>query len=242
MDLPISKHRRRRGRVAPGSNRSEASLSIAHTRRKKTNWLYLGASAVIAVLVIGGFAVGSAGIGSGGFSRSGNSDEYVEGIGVQHDIMATRDHITEGQTVEYNSIPAASGNHWPQWSQCGFFEEGLPDERIVHNLEHSNIVVSYNLTTPEEVDELRDVMDSVGLAGVHGVTRFYDKIEPGTLALSAWGVSDTMPGIDEDRINTFFEPYGGTLGPEGNIPCLNSGVRPMGAPHEGSGGEATGGQ
>ena len=225
--MPLSKHRRRRGRVAPGSSRSAASLSIDQPRRKKTNWLYLGASGLIAILVIGGFAVGSAGIGAGrGFDRTGNSDEYVEGIGVQHDILPTRNHVTDGQTVEYNSIPATSGNHWPQWAQCGFFEDGLPDERIVHNLEHSNIVVSYNLTTPEEVKELREVMGSVGLAEVHGVTRFYDKIEPGTVALSAWGVSDTMTGIDEERINKFFETYGGTLGPEGNIPCLNSGVMP----------------
>ena len=204
-------------------------MSIAHPRRKKANWLYLGASALIAVLVIGGFAVGGAGIGSGGFNRTGDSDEYVEGIGVQNDILTTRDHVTEGQIVEYNSIPATSGNHWPQWSHCGFFEEGLPDERVVHNLEHSNIVVSYNLTSPEEVKELRDVMDSVGLAGSHGVTRFYDKIEFGTVVLSAWGISDTMMGIDEDRVNTFFKTYAGTLGPEGNIPCLNSGVMPPGS-------------
>ena len=223
--MPLSKHRRRRGRVAPGSSRSAASLSIDQPRRKKTNWLYLGASALIAVLVIGGFAVGSAGIGGRGFNRTGNSEQYVEGIGIQHDILSTR-HVTEGQTVEYNSIPATSGNHWPQWSRCGFFEEGLPDERIVHNLEHSNIVVSYNLTTPEEMKELRDVMGSVGLAGVLGVTRFYDQVEPGTVALSAWGVSDTMVGIDEERINRFFSTYGGTLGPEGNIPCINSGVMP----------------
>ena len=212
--------------MAPGSNRSAAALAIDHPRRKKTNWLYLGASGLIAVLVIGGFAVGSAGIGGGGFNQSGDSDQYVDGIGVQHNILPSRSHVSQSKTVDYNSIPATSGDHWPQWSRCGFFEDGLADERIVHNLEHSNIVVSYNLSTREEVDELRDVIGSVGLAGVHGVTRFYDKIEPGTVALSAWGVSDTMTGIDEDRINKFFSTYGGTLGPEGNIPCLNSGVMP----------------
>ncbi len=37
-----------------------------------------------------------------------------------------------------------------------------------------------------------------------------------------------MQGIDEERINEFFSTYGGTLGPEGNIPCLNSGVMPLG--------------
>ncbi len=223
--MPLSKDRRGRRRVAPGSVRSAASFSKAQRRRKKPNWLYLGASSLIAILVIGGFAVGSAGFGQRG-SGSGSSDRYVEGIGVQYDEMPTSTHVSEGTIVEYNSIPATSGNHWPQWSQCGFFEEALADERIVHNLEHSNIVVSYNLTSPEEVEQLRDVMDGIGLAQVLGVTRFYDKIPEGTVALSAWGVLDTMEGIDEDRIKTFFESYAGTLGPEGRIPCLNSGVLP----------------
>ena len=182
--------------------------------------MYLRASGFIVVLAFGSFAVGCA-----GFAQSGTSEEYVEGIGVQHEVMPTREHITEGQTAKYNGIPPTSGNHWPRWSQCGFFEEGLPDERIVHNLEHGNIVVSYNLTTPEEVGELRDAMGSVGLAEVLGVTRFYDKIEPGTVALSAWGVSDTMQGIDEERINVFFSTYGGNLGPE-SVSCINSGVMP----------------
>jgi hypothetical protein len=150
----------------------------------------------------------------------------VEGIGLQHDIMATRSHVPEGTTVEYSTIPSTSGNHWPQPSRCGFFEEGLPDERIVHNLEHSNIIVSYNLTSPEEVERLKAVMDGIGLAQVLGITRFYDKIPEGTVALAAWGVSDTMQGVDEDRINTFFDTYAGTLGPEGRIPCLDSGVMP----------------
>ena len=69
-------------------------------------------------------------------------------------------------------------------------------------------------------------MGSIRLAERAGVTRLYEKIPEGTVALSAWGVSDTMEGIDGERITTFFEHYAGTLGPEGNIPCFNSGVMP----------------
>jgi len=72
--------------------------------------MYLRAPGLIVVFVIASFAVGCA-----GFAGSGTSDDYVEGVGIQHDIMATRNHVTEGQTVEYNSIPATSGNHWAQW-------------------------------------------------------------------------------------------------------------------------------
>jgi hypothetical protein len=179
------------------------------------------------VLVIGGFAIGSAGFGQGGGpSRTGTSDTFVEGVGVQHEILPTRSHVTEGQTVDYNSVPPTSGNHWPQWSECGFFEEAIPDERIVHNLEHSNIVVSYNFDTQEEIDQLREVVEDIGLFRTMGVARSYPNLLEGHVALSAWGVSDEMVGIDKDRIEKFFETYAGTLGPEGNITCLNTGVMP----------------
>ncbi len=86
-------------------------------------------------------------------------------------------------------------------------------------------MVSYNLATPEEVEKLREVMGDMGLAERTGVTRFYDKTPEGTVALAAWGVSDTIQGVDAERIRTFFEHYAGT-GPEGNIPCVDSGVMP----------------
>lgn len=225
--MPESRHRRRRaqGRTGPARRRPASASSPSRPRNRKTNWLYLGASGLIAVLVIGGFALGSAGIGHQGISRGGSSDAYVDGVGVEHPIMSTRNHVPEGQNVEYNSTPPTSGDHWNRWSNCGFFEEELADERIVHNLEHSNIVVSYNLTG-EDVDRLRDVFNDIGLANTTGVARFYSELEPGTVALSAWGVSDTMEGIDKDRIETFFDTYAGNLGPEGNISCLGSGVMP----------------
>jgi len=226
--LPESRHRRRRGRTGPGGAGAGTSLSATRARPRKNSWLYIVASALIAVLVIGGFAVGATGIGQRGIGghTAGTATAYVDGVGVQHDIMPTVTHVAEPQTVEYNSIPPTSGSHWPQWSNCGFYEEELADERVVHNLEHSNIVVSYNLGTPEEINQLRDVMSDIGLANVTGVTRAYSKIPVGTVALSAWGVSDTMEGVDKDRIKTFFDNYAGRLGPEGNIPCLNSGVTP----------------
>ncbi|MFQ6028250.1 MAG: hypothetical protein ACE5Q6_12220, partial [Dehalococcoidia bacterium] len=80
-----------------------------------------------------------------------------------------------------------------------------------------------NLATDEEVDQLRDAFDDIGLATVWGLARAYSKIEPGTVSVAAWGVSDTMQGVDKDRLERFFETYAGTLGPE-RIICGNSGV------------------
>jgi hypothetical protein len=132
--------------------------------------------------------------------------------------MPTREHVPESQTVSYNTTPPTSGDHWQIPARCGFYQEGLSDERITHNLEHSNIVVSYNLTTPGEVKQLRDALDDIGLSNVWGVARSYDKIPQGTVALATWGVLDTMEGVNGDRIKKFFNTYAGRLGPE-QVPC-----------------------
>ena len=161
--------------------------------------------------------------GSGGISPA--TAEPAQSAEVRHDITLTRLHVSEGTAVEYNSIPPTSGDHWPRWSQCGFFVEEIPDERLVHNLEHGNIVVSYNLADENGVNALRAAMDEIDLSSNWGVTRAYNKIPEGTVALAAWGVSDTMLGIHQDRIRRFFDKYAGELAPE-RIPCHNSGVMP----------------
>jgi len=215
--VPESKHRRRRGRPVSRGQRV-AATPIARPRKQKTNKLYVAASVIIAVLVIGGFAVGGI-----NFQRppdtGSSSGEYVEGVGVQQELMSTgasglNTHVDNNQTVEYSTSPATSGDHWATPISCGFYEDGLSDERIVHNLEHGNIVVSYNLASEEEVDRLRDALESIGKNAIWGVARSYDKIPSGTVALAAWGVLDTMQEVDEDRLKTFFDTYSGAMGPE----------------------------
>ena len=215
--MPESKHRRRRGRPVSRGQRV-AAVPISRPRKQKTNKLYVAASVIIAVLVIGGFAVGGI-----NFQRppdtGSSSGEYVEGVGVQQDLMSTgagglNTHVGNDQTVEYSTSPATSGDHWATPISCGFYEDGLSDERIVHNLEHGNIVVSYNLASEEEVDQLRDSLESIGKNAIWGVARSYDKIPSGTVALAAWGVLDTIQEVDKDRIKTFFDTYSGALGPE----------------------------
>ena len=70
--------------------------------------------------------------------------------GVNVPIMAVR-HIQIGEQHEpYNSDPPTSGPHYAQPAQAGFYDEALPDEQLVHNLEHGYIVIWYNCTSLEE--------------------------------------------------------------------------------------------
>ena len=218
--MPESKHRRSRGQALSRRARSAGTLADNKPKKKKTNKIYLGASLLIAVLVIAGFAVGGLAGGGGGVSTpTGNQQGYVEDIGVRESIQGSI-HLPEGTEIQYSSFPPTSGNHWPPHviQRCGFYADGLPDEVVLHHLEHSNIVVSYNLPDPAQVDLLRDVMGGIGVANIWGITRSYDSIPQGQVAVAAWGVLDTMDGVDENRITRFVEAYAGNLGPE-SIPC-----------------------
>ena len=213
--MPESKHRRRRGRALPRTARSAGSLVASKPKKKKTNKFYLAASVTIAILVIAGFAVGGGVFGRGRSIgvKTGSADQFVEGVGFQQELRENF-HVRTGQLVDYDTVPATSGDHWDTPTACGFYEDGVADETIVHNLEHGNIVVSYNLATESQVEELGRAIDDIGLSNIWGVTRFDGQIPEGQVAVAAWGVLDTMSGVDQERLRVFFEAYAGNLGPE----------------------------
>ena len=194
--MPESRHRR---------NRRPRNLEIPRASKGGTNKLILVGSIIIAVLVIGSFAAVPLlqSIGGPGEITYGTAEAYVDGVGEKQDIMRTKDHVDlnrddDDDFVDYNSAPPSSGDHWSVPQRCGFFTDPVPDERIVHNLEHSNIVVSYNLPNQADVDALEDVYNNLeeGWRNHLTVVRPYDEISEGQVALSAWGVVDVMDGVD----------------------------------------------
>ena len=220
--MPESRHRR---------NRRPRNLEIPRTtQRAGSNKFILVVSIVIAVLVIGSFAAVPIfqSIGGPGEVSLGTAEAYVDGVGVKQEIMRTKNHVdlnsdSADDDVVYNTAPPTSGDHWSAANRCGFYTDPVADEAIVHNLEHGNIVVSYNLSG-EEVDALEAVYNDLDDSWRNHFTvmRPYTEIADGQVALSAWGVLDVMDGVDEDRIKRFYEHYVGRLGPEGAISCRGS--------------------
>ena len=146
---------------------------------------------------------------------------------IRVEAMPSRDHfppqlkITDVIPGGYSTVPPTSGRHWGAWSDCGFYNHPLPDELLVHNLEHGNIIVSYNLASDAEVAELRAAVEAIPLAREFAIVRRYLAIPEGMVALTTWGVLDRMEGVDPERIARFFEDYPGNTGPEfaNGLPC-----------------------
>ena len=144
----------------------------------------------------------------------------MEGVGTPVGIISSS-HISVGDSASYSTTPPTSGNHWPPGEQakCGIYDRELPDEQIVHNLEHGNVVISYNLPEPEDAARLKELAEDLPGQGIWGVVRPYSKIEAGTVAMTAWGVIDEVQGVDEDRIRSFFAAYAGYRGAPELEPC-----------------------
>ena len=86
------------------------------------------------------------------------------------------------------------------------------------------MVISYNLEDPSGKSKLVTLVQRLIDFGQWGVLRPYSRIEPGMVALTAWGVLDVAPGVDADRIVRFYDAYKrNVLSGEGQlrgpIPC-----------------------
>ena len=120
-------------------------------------------------------------------------------------------HVDVGQTVEYRTTPPTSGNHWSAPgvapADCGIYDEEVADERIVHNMEHGHVIISYNLPDSEDKRRLLELADDLRNLNAWGIVRPYSKIDQGTVAMTAWGVIDQVEGVDENRIKEFYDTY-----------------------------------
>lgn len=105
----------------------------------------------------------------------------------------------------YNSDPPTSGPHLPYIAPWGIHTRPIPPELQVHNLEDGGVLVQYNCTCPELVEQLR------------GIVSRYDKfviLAPystmkSRIALTAWTRLDRLEEFDEKRIVRFVEAYRG---------------------------------
>lgn len=128
-----------------------------------------------------------------------------------------RDHIAEGTThPSYNSNPPTSGPHYASPATPRFYDQELPDEQLVHNLEHGHIWIAYkpNLS-PEIVKRLK------GFAGGSVIVTARSKND-NDIALVAWGRLDKFniqnDELSPQRISDFISRYR-NRGPENpNLP------------------------
>ncbi len=127
------------------------------------------------------------------------------------------DHISG--TVDYADSPPVSGQHAPSSGDCGVFSEPIPNETMVHNLEHGAIGLLYKPDTdPAEIKKLEGVIDDYE-DSVFSMP--YQGEMPAPIVITAWGHTMELATADLDSVNAFIEEFrrGGDA-PEANTDAV----------------------
>jgi hypothetical protein len=126
--------------------------------------------------------------------------------------LGEANHVDEGTDIQYASAPPTSGDHYAAPSSPAFFSAPVEEERLVHNLEHGQIVIWYS---PEAGDEvINDIEGYVLETQDQGIVAApYDALEDGTYAIGAWGAAQTCEKVSAEVIDAFRVQYQGK-GPE----------------------------
>lgn len=112
-----------------------------------------------------------------------------------------RDHIQVGAThSEYNSNPPTSGSHYADPAAWGVYQNELPDEQLIHNLEHGGIWISYK---PDIDPSTKSQLESIGKKYPGSVVVTPRVKNDSVIALASWGRLEKLESFDEAKIVDF---------------------------------------
>ena len=120
--------------------------------------------------------------------------------------IQSREHIAEGaKHGAYNSNPPSGGPHYSQPARRMFYTDPLPDERVIHNLEHGDGWIAYH---PRISQSIKDELKKFLFARIIITPRAANDFD---ISLVVWGRVDGFnignSKLDEARINDFIKRY-----------------------------------
>lgn len=117
-----------------------------------------------------------------------------------------RDHVALGTKFEYNSNPPTSGPHFANSGEWGVYDKEIPDQVLIHNLEHGGIWIAY-----------RPGADSAAVAELAKIAKEYGRklimapraANDADIALVAWTRLDKFSAAEfsEKRVRDFIAAY-----------------------------------
>jgi hypothetical protein len=149
-------------------------------------------------------------------SHTGQGGDINTGGPVPIDNNDGGQHIPVGQAgVGYSERPATSGQHWnttrdtpagvPAPADWGVYDFPLPDEVLIHNLEHGGIGFHYDCPDGCE-DVVNDLEDILPRNKSQFIMSPYSGMEK-RIAITAWLHHMFLDEVDEERILEFIDAY-----------------------------------
>ncbi len=124
-------------------------------------------------------------------------------------------HFEPGQPYYYSDAFPTSGPHDPGWTEPGFYDEPRSPTRLVHALEHGNIVIYYQKPAPEVLETLKR------WAGIYDGQWAGIVVTPGpglggTIVLTAWTKVLRLKPFEPEAAAAFIDAFRGR-GPERRV-------------------------
>jgi Protein of unknown function (DUF3105) len=119
-----------------------------------------------------------------------------------------RDHVAG--PVKYSVTPPVGGDHNGTWMNCGVYDQPVPSERAVHNLEHGAVWITYSPSLPQsQVSQLRAFFARQAVLSPDGAgsSRYIDLTPfpglPAPIVASAWGFQLRLTSASDPRLQQF---------------------------------------
>jgi hypothetical protein len=180
----------------------------------------------VAVLVLGGLLAACSGGDVEGASQGGASevlgsaDEGIEGV--QAVRVYYSDPVHTDSIVDYELRPPAGGIHDAIPWTCGFYDEAVPDEHVVHDLEHGAVWLAYD---PGLGGVEVEVIHDLARANPKVIAAPYPDLATGeAVVATAWARQLRLGAVDDPRLVAFVEQYqDGPQAPEAGASCAGLG-------------------
>lgn len=111
-------------------------------------------------------------------------------------------HIADGaEHPPYNSNPPTSGPHYVKPADWGVYDKQLPDEQLIHNLEHGGIWISY-----KDIDEeTKKKLEIIGKSNSGSVVVTPRPTNDAKVAVASWTRLEKLDVYDEAKILEFIK-------------------------------------
>ena len=151
------------------------------------------------------------------------NESNIEGVQTYPDKSEYHNHVRTLSEPE-GDIPPPFGAHFPEWQNCGIYDQPVDLGNALHSLEHGAVWLTYSPELSES-----QISDLQALVRGHG----YVLMSPYTLqekpvVLTAWGVQLVIDSLPDDRIAKFIAYYEqGPQNPEPGAPCSGAVGEPL---------------
>jgi hypothetical protein len=119
-----------------------------------------------------------------------------------------RSHVPIGTPVSDRSNPPTSGSHYDCTATWGIYEEAPVDGFLIHNLEHGNVIISYNprQITGQTLEQLRSQARQLSLINARLILTPRANLDV-AIALTAWGYVQKLNRYDPAAVKAFYDAH-----------------------------------